>query len=155
MSTYIYTPRIPSSSSAYTPPARPSLPPEQVVAFTCLSSVVLSAAPLFVWWSRIRFSCPLDLVVRSFGLGVFTMFWLVVFLFYLAITGPMGSLMETVFGERKVEGVSLSLSLSLCVSLLSHLCVYVCFAPLSLTTFRSPVGVVLSGAGVLSVALQQ
>eukprot|EP00903_Cladosiphon_okamuranus_P005554 g5530.t1 len=58
-----------------------------------------------MWWSRIRFSCPLDLVVRSFGLGVFTMFWLVMFLFFLAVTGPMGKFFEALFGDWTFEGI--------------------------------------------------
>ncbi|CAM9773553.1 unnamed protein product [Ascophyllum nodosum] len=48
-----------------------------VLAFVTAVAFAIAAAPLFVWWSRIRFSCPLDLVVRSFGLGLIVMFWVV------------------------------------------------------------------------------
>eukprot|EP00904_Undaria_pinnatifida_P009481 jgi/Undpi1/5663/HiC_scaffold_2.g00937.m1 len=63
-----------------------------------MTSFVLSTAPLFVWWSRIRFSCPLDLVVRSFGLGLIGMFYFVLTLFYFATSGPMGVFLESIFG---------------------------------------------------------
>lgn len=79
-----------------TPP--PFCFPNQVIAFACLASFLVSAAPLFVWWSRIRFSCPLDLVVRSFGLGIFAMFWVVYVLFRLSSTGPIGQLLVSMFG---------------------------------------------------------
>lgn len=48
-----------------------------------LLAFFVSAGPLYLWWARIRFSCPLDLVVRSFGLGIIGMFWSVVILMYL------------------------------------------------------------------------
>ncbi|CAM9391616.1 unnamed protein product [Ectocarpus fasciculatus] len=70
-----------------------------VIAFACMASFLVSAAPLFAWWSRIRFSCPLDLVVRSFGLGIFAMVWVVYMLFRLCSTGPMGRLLYTMFGR--------------------------------------------------------
>lgn len=71
-----------------------------------MTSCLLSATPLFYWWSRIRFSCPLDLVVRSFGLGLFAMFWVVMLLFYLSSHNAAGRLLLTLFG-RKV-GVAVS-----------------------------------------------
>lgn len=71
----------------------------QVIAFACLASFLVCAAPLFAWWSRIRFSCPLDLVVRSFGLGIFAMVWVVYMLFRLCSTGPMGRLLYMTFGR--------------------------------------------------------
>ena len=55
----------------------PIPPPQKVLAFVTAVAFAIAAAPLFVWWSRIRFSCPLDLVVRSFGLGLIVMFWVV------------------------------------------------------------------------------
>ena len=58
-----------------------------------MAAFALSAAPLLVWWSRIRFSCPLDLVVRSFGLGLIGMFWVVMLLLVLStiLTGSVVS----------------------------------------------------------------
>ncbi|CAM9898974.1 unnamed protein product, partial [Choristocarpus tenellus] len=46
-----------------------------VAALLFLFAFSLSTVPLFVWWSRIRFNCPLDLVIRSFGAGFALMFW--------------------------------------------------------------------------------
>lgn len=69
-----------------------------VLAFVSMAAFVLSASPLFVWWSRIRFSCPLDLVVRSFGLGLIGMFWVVFFLFIFTTSGPIGRLLHAMFG---------------------------------------------------------
>ena len=63
-----------------------------------MAAFALSAAPLLVWWSRIRFSCPLDLVVRSFGLGLIGMFWVVMLLLTFTTMGPLGLLLRTVFG---------------------------------------------------------
>lgn len=80
----------------------------QVIAFACMASFLVSAAPLFAWWSRIRFSCPLDLVVRSFGLGIFAMVWVVYMLFRLCSTGPMGRLLYMTFG--RLVGVVVRLS---------------------------------------------
>ncbi len=103
------------ATSPQPPPPPPQLssrlPPrnEQVIAVACLASFFVSAGPLCAWWSRIRFSCPLDLVVRSFGLGVFTMFWVVIFLFRLASTGPIGRLLMAIFGSYSLVVVSLRL----------------------------------------------
>ena len=78
-------------------PVLHTLPP-QVIAFVAMAAFVLSASPLFLWWSRIRFSCPLDLVVRSFGLGLIGMFWVVMVLFYFTTSGPIGRLLHSIFG---------------------------------------------------------
>lgn len=65
-----------------------------------MGSFIISAMPLFLWWRRIRFSCPLDLVVRSFGLGLFAMFWVVMMLFYLSSHDAVGRLLLTMFGNK-------------------------------------------------------
>ncbi|CAM9241519.1 unnamed protein product [Discosporangium mesarthrocarpum] len=56
-----------------------------VVGILFVLAFTLSATPLFVWWNRIRYNCPLDLVVRSFGKGFAGMFWSVMISFYLAL----------------------------------------------------------------------
>ncbi|CAM9116644.1 unnamed protein product [Phaeothamnion confervicola] len=38
-------------------------------------SLVIAAAPLLRWWRSLSHAAPLDLVVRSFGLGFVGMFW--------------------------------------------------------------------------------
>lgn len=90
-------------STTALPPSLALPRPHQVIALMSVLAFLVSAAPLYMWWAQIRYSCPLDLVVRSFGLGMIGMFWSVVGLMIFCLVGPLGALLRAL-----LEGVAVS-----------------------------------------------